>query len=292
MEDLIRNVDWLEKSKAADSLLDNSSSITLMPLDAGLEAEVTKICSGDSSYVLKVWNRSSKPNVGNQYRLLEALYNQGIPVSQPLGWGIDKEMNQVLLTSYDGTPIRKVNQSSLKKLAKILSSIHSYPLENLDASILQSYDFVGYFYPSIEEHLDIKDLLNKLLERSSFKQGALIHGDYNLGNILVNEGKYTIIDWTNGQLGDPRYDLAWSVVLIRIYVGERHGSVYESACLTESGFTKEELELFEAIACLRWILLNRIADDLPRGKDTLVRVKSILKNNVYLDESLLIEVKK
>ncbi|WP_442053231.1 aminoglycoside phosphotransferase family protein [Paenibacillus sp. 2TAB19] len=274
------------KSQVVDSLLDDSSSITFVPLDAGLEAEVTKICSSESNYVLKVWNRSSKPNVGNQYRLLEALRNQGLSVSQPIGWGIDKEMNQVLLTSYDGTPVRKVNQSSLKKLAKILTGIHSYPLDQMDSSILLRHDFVGYFYPSVEEHLDIKDVLLTLLEKSDIKQNTIIHGDYNLGNILDNEGKYTIIDWTNGQLGDPRYDMAWSIILIRIYVGERYGSVFQSACLAESHYTKEELELFEAIACLRWVLLNRIAD-LPRGKDTIVRARSILKNSEYLDESLL-----
>ncbi|WP_337100039.1 aminoglycoside phosphotransferase family protein [Paenibacillus sp. YIM B09110] len=276
----------MEKSEVVDSLLDDSSSITFVPLDAGLEAEVTKICSNESSYVLKVWNRSSKPNVGNQYRLLEALHNQGLSVSQPIGWGIDKEMNQVLLTSYDGIPVRKVNQSSIKKLVKILTGIHRYPLEKLDSSILQKHDFVGYFYPSIEEHMDIKDVLLKLLENSDIKQNNIIHGDYNLGNILEIDGKYTIIDWTNGQLGDPRYDMGWSTVLIRIYVGERYGSVFQSACLAESHYTKEELELLEAIACLRWVLLNRIAD-LPRGKDTIARVRSILQNSQYLDESLL-----
>lgn len=282
----IRDVNWREKSQVVDSLLEYSNSLIVVPLDSGLEAEVTRICFDGTSFVLKVWNRSSKPNVECQYNLLKALFNQGLSVSQPLGWGFDKDANQVLLTSFDGSPVKKVKQSILINLAKKLSDIHRFPLEDLDGSILHKYDFINYFYPSIEEHKEIQILLNQLVDLSNMKQDKLIHDDFNLGNILEFEERYTVIDWTNGQFGDPRYDIAWSIVLIRIYVGQRYGAIYHSAFLEENQYTKDELELFEAIACLRWILLNRIAD-LPKGKETINRVRNILKNNKYLNESLI-----
>ncbi|HEX5415882.1 MAG TPA: phosphotransferase, partial [Chloroflexota bacterium] len=38
---------------------------------------------------------------------------------------------------------------------------------------------------------------------------TLIHGDFTLDNVLVQEGRVSgIIDWSDGSLGDPRYDLA------------------------------------------------------------------------------------
>jgi aminoglycoside phosphotransferase (APT) family kinase protein len=38
---------------------------------------------------------------------------------------------------------------------------------------------------------------------------TLIHGDFTLDNVLVQDGQVTgIIDWSKGALGDPRYDLA------------------------------------------------------------------------------------
>jgi aminoglycoside phosphotransferase len=286
MKNLIRDIEWIERSKVIDSLSDLTSSLTVAPLDSGLEAEVTRICKSESSVVLKVWNRTSKPNVEFQYKLLDALYSRGLSVSQPLGWGLDKDMNPVLLTSFDGSPIVKVNQSLLTTLVKILTEIHRIPLEELHASLLQKHDFISYFYPAIEDHLDIRNLLEQLVKSSDMKQDRIIHGDFNLGNILFADGKYTIIDWTNGQLGDPRYDIAWSIVLIRIYVSERYGAVYLSSFLSENQYTVDELELYEAIACLRWILLNRIAD-LPKGKDTFTRVKNILKNNKYLNENFI-----
>lgn len=286
MDDPIRDINWMVKSKVIDSLLEHNSSLTVIPLDSGFEAEVTKICTAESSFVLKIWNKNSKPDVKCQYKLLEALYIRGLPVSRPFGWGLDKNTNQVLLTSFDGAPINKVNQTKLTQLAKILTTIHKFPVEDLEVSTLQKHDFVSYFYPRIEEHRDIKNLLIQLVESANLKQDCLIHGDFNLGNILEAEGKYTIIDWTNGQLGDPRYDIAWSIVLIKIYVGERYGSVYYSAYLSQNQYTNEELELFEAIACLRWLVLNRIVD-LSKGKKTIARVKNILMNNLHLNEHLL-----
>lgn len=282
----IRDISWAEKDRLVDSLSEYSSSLTVVPLKSGLEAEVAKICLDETSFVLKVWNRSSRPNVECQYNLLKVLFNQGLPVSRPMGWGWDKDSNQVLLTSYDGSPVMKVKQPILIYFAKILSDIHRFPPEDLGGSILCKYDFIHYFYPRVEEHQDIQILLEKLVALSGMKQDKLIHGDFNLGNILESEGKYTVIDWTNGQYGDPRYDIAWSIVLIRIYVGQRYGAIYQSAFLSGNEYTADELELFEAIACLRWILLNRIAD-LPKGTTTIKRVKYILKSNKHLNQSLI-----
>ncbi|RCX23868.1 phosphotransferase family enzyme [Fontibacillus phaseoli] len=283
----ITQVYWVERK--FDPLLESSDddSIRISSLDSGLEAEVTRISTDHQSYVLKVWNRDSRPDIGYQYRLLDTLNNRGFSVSKPYGWGYDQDKNQVLLTSFDGSPIGKINQKILKTLAKMLINIHSIPLEDLDRWQLHKYDFMTYFYPTAEDHPDIKALLVQLLQSTDLKQDRIIHGDYNLGNILEAEGKYTIIDWSNIQLGDPRYDMAWSTILMRIYVGERYGSHFLSAFLSDSPYSIEEMELFEAIACLRWLLLNRIAPDLPKTKDTLSRVKMILKNNPHLSEEFL-----
>jgi aminoglycoside phosphotransferase (APT) family kinase protein len=131
------------------------------------------------------------------------------------------------------------------------STIHQFPAEELDPSLCPKRDFIRYFYPAIEDHPDIGNRLAQLVQDSNMKQHRLIHGDYNLKNVLVADGKYTIIDWTNGQLGDPRYDIAWSVLLVRIYVGERQASAYLRAFRSGNSYTAEEMDLFEAIACLR-----------------------------------------
>lgn len=112
--------------------------------------------------------------------MLKALFNHGLAVSQPLGWGLDKDANPVLLTSFDGSPVMKVNQSLLIYLAQMLSDIHRFPLKDLGGSILHKHDFINYFYPRIEQHKDIQILLNLLVDRSNMKQDKLIHGDFKL----------------------------------------------------------------------------------------------------------------
>ncbi|NGP57418.1 aminoglycoside phosphotransferase family protein [Paenibacillus thiaminolyticus] len=285
MTNPIREIDWMEISSEASSLLRPEESC-IFPMKSGLEAEVTRINVGGFQCVLKVWNRDSKPDVRNQYMLLEAFYNRGLPVSKPYGWGLDRDENSVLLTSFDGSPIEKANQPLLKALAEMLTRLHRIPLQDIDEFALPKHDFISYFYPGIEEHVDLRDVLVQLVECADMKQDCLIHGDFHIGNVLEAEGKYTIIDWTNGQLGDPRYDMAWSMVLMKIYGGMRPSTHLLSAIVKETSYTSEELELFEAIACLRWILFHRMAF-LPLRKGTISRVRSILKNNRHLNEKLL-----
>lgn len=287
MIDHISEIQWLEESEFTEALLTPSVVYTITPLNSGLEAQVVKISMADNHAVLKVWNRDSRPDVALQYSLLRILSAQGVAVSQPLGYGRDRNGHSVLLTPYDGQPINKLNKSILLTLVHKMTEIHRFPIPELKGLSLPKHDFVRYFFPIIEKHEDIKLLLEQLVPKMSMRQNCIIHGDYNLGNILYMNGKYSIIDWTNVQLGDSRYDAAWSILLMRIYAGERNGSTYQSLFVNEGAFTSDDSQLFEALACLRWILLSRIAPELAKGRDTLSRARSILKNNPYLREDLL-----
>lgn len=281
----ISHIHWKGISVDLESLSGKDAEIDIAPLNSGLEAEVYKISTSESDFVLKVWNRSSKPNISIQFKLLQDMFKLGMAVSRPIGWGMDELNNQVLLTSFDGMPIDKVNKSKLAVFANMLTDIHKLQPELLNTPV-PKYDFAGYFFPGIDEHFDIKEQLSQLVTNTNIEQNQLIHGDYNLGNILESNGKYTIIDWTNVQLGDPKYDIAWSIILMWIYVSERYSSHYRSLFVTMNNYSKDELEKYEAIACLRWVLLNR-TQNLPKGNNTIQTVKSIIRENSYLTEKLL-----
>ncbi|WP_274363750.1 phosphotransferase family protein [Paenibacillus thermotolerans] len=288
---MISKLRWVEKSEQLDKLLISEGRLVFSLMNGGLEAEVSKICDDETGqcYVLKTWNKDSRPDVGRQYKLTEALYHLGIAVPKPLGWGLDENDSQVMLMEFGGSPIQKLSKSTLTTTARLLTAIHRLPPEAFEASPLQKYDFINYFYLGINGHPDLERNLHRLVKQANLKQNRFIHGDYNFNNVLeTGEGQYSIIDWTNGQLGDPRYDIGWSVILLRIYAGERYGSMYRSAFLTgdEPAATREELGLFEAIACLRWLLLNRLVG-LPKAKNTIPRVKSVLKANAHLPDDLI-----
>ncbi|AIQ33804.1 aminoglycoside phosphotransferase [Paenibacillus sp. FSL R5-0345] len=280
----ITNVNWLEHQEIImHDLLIQEATLTTYPMDDGFEAEVLKISSGQESFVLKTWSKSSKPDVQFQYRLLEVLSERGVAVSKPVGWGINPDGDKVLLTSFDGTPILKVNDKTMKKLASILARIHQIDIAELEHIQLPKYDFVDYFFPEVSEHADLKQALISLVKKTPMKQDHIIHGDFHLGNIVEEQERFTVIDWTNGQLGDPRYDFAWSFILLKIHLSERYARVFRSAYLLENDMEQEELEVFEAWACLRWILLNR-RGSTPKGPNVTKRVKSLIGSNQFLKD--------
>lgn len=288
MIEQLSKIRWIEGGEFINALLNPGAAYTIIPLNSGLEAEVVKISMADKHAVLKVWNRDFKSDVALQYKLLRFLAAKRIAVSKPLGYGLDQEGNSVLLTPYDGQPLDKLNKSILSRLVKELTELHRFPITELKGFPLPKHEFVRYFFPAIENQQDISSLLKQLVPKAELKQDSIIHGDYNLGNILCMNDRYSIIDWTNVQLGDSRYDIAWSILLMRIYVGERNASTYQSLFMEEVPYTVDEFELFEALACLRWILLSRIVPELSQGGETLSRVRSILENNPYLLEDLLL----
>ena len=58
-----------------------------------------------------------------------------------------------------------------------------------------------------------RELLEKIKNNKpkEYKQ-TLIHGDFTIDNVLVNNGKITgVIDWSGGAYGDPRYDVSLAI---------------------------------------------------------------------------------
>ncbi|MCM3786236.1 phosphotransferase [Neobacillus mesonae] len=62
--------------------------------------------------------------------------------------------------------------------------------------------------------VDGNSALLEILKRNrpSEIEQTLIHGDFTIDNVLVQEGRVTgIIDWSGGAYGDPRYDAALAI---------------------------------------------------------------------------------
>jgi len=103
----LKSIEWLAANNIIDTLLQQENELTYSTMDQGFEAEVMKVTLDQTSYVLKTWNKDSRPDVGFQFQLLNALFDRGLSVSKPIGWGINANGENVLFTSYDGTAIKK-----------------------------------------------------------------------------------------------------------------------------------------------------------------------------------------
>jgi aminoglycoside phosphotransferase (APT) family kinase protein len=95
---------------------------------------------------------------------------------------------------------------------------------------------------------------------------APVHRDFHPWNILVRaDGSPVVIDCTGAGVTDPRFDLAWTLLLAYAYLGptwrDRLLAEYERL----SGKRVAEIEAFEAAACLR--RLHDIAVSLTEGAE-------------------------
>lgn len=281
-------IEWAELTDRLHSFLQQDA--VTEPLTGGYEAETMVVTSDTDKVVLKVWNKDSRPDVAFQYRLHAVMRSNGIRVPVPLGWGYTQESHQVLASSYEGDRIQDVTLQVVTPLAELLGTVHRTGHETLGVQLPQ-YDFIAYFFPRIEEQADLLEAVQRLTDIVGIRQDCLIHGDYNMGNVLANAGGFVLIDWTNAQLGDARYDAAWASYLLRIYNGDELGARFKEAYLASEAAKIVQAEqtwsMFESIACLRWLLLDRVAGLSPTG-DMIARVNAFIRNSSYLEEGLLL----
>jgi aminoglycoside phosphotransferase (APT) family kinase protein len=94
------------------------------------------------------------------------------------------------------------------------------------------------------------DWLEARRDRVPCARPAPVHWDFHPANLLLRaDGSATVIDWTQIQVSDPRFDLAWTLML----VGAAEGWVWRDRILAEyerlAGAPIQELEWFEVAAC-------------------------------------------
>ncbi|MCG3089891.1 aminoglycoside phosphotransferase family protein [Sporosarcina cyprini] len=279
----LQTINWIDTKVDLNVLLQAATDSSRHLVDQGFEAEVAKFHTKGETFVLKVWNQSSKPGVRFQYHLLDRLKLHGIEVPTPFGWGLDDDENQVLLTSDNGCPVSDLTKDNMVEMARILSRIHRLTKEEIGVLQVPAYHFMDYFFPDVQKHSDLAQLLTTLTQVAQPKQSHLIHGDYHFQNIVQRNGQFTVIDWTNAQWGDARYDVDWAFLLFYVYASEPFADVFQSAYITNE--TVAELQPFKALACLRWVLLYRNGG-VPVLPDTVSKVERFIKLNPFLKDSL------
>ncbi len=109
--------------------------------------------------------------------------------------------------------------------------------------------------PLKEPFAPVMDWLRDHKQNAPCERPSITHGDYHFRNVLCSsDSKLVVIDWTNWQIGDYRYDLAWTLLLLSTYgypdLAENFLESYERI----SGQPVEQLEYYEVIAATRRLL--------------------------------------
>ncbi|MHA2021574.1 MAG: phosphotransferase family protein [Candidatus Thorarchaeota archaeon] len=103
-----------------------------------------------------------------------------------------------------------------------------------------------------KELLDIVEWLNSETDSVSFEKLSAVHNDFHPNNILVdNSGHPFVIDWTAADVTDYRVDLAWTLVLTKIYVGDSMRDTILRGYEDASQKKAEDIHFFEVLGALR-----------------------------------------
>ena len=100
--------------------------------------------------------------------------------------------------------------------------------------------------------LPVLEWLEARRDQVSCRRPAAIHWDYHPGNVLLrDDGSAVVIDWTQVEISDPRFDLAWTLLL----VGSHESMEWRAFILREyerlAGARVEQLEYFDVAACTK-----------------------------------------
>jgi aminoglycoside phosphotransferase (APT) family kinase protein len=110
-----------------------------------------------------------------------------------------------------------------------------------------------------------------------------VHQDFHPANILVKaDGSATVIDWTGFNVTDPRFDLAWTLLLAHAHGRPGWRDQILQGYQRHAGKSAEHIEVFEAVACAR--RLFDVTVSLTHGAQKLgMNEQAIESIRAYMD---------
>ena len=211
-----------------------------------------------------------------EYGALDLLASAGYPV--PLVELVEPAQESLgraflIMQRIEGTPLGNlwrdpdsaVRERAMMTFCQLLVALHTLPWEHLPrGKAVQALTIAEQFalWSSVTEHYP-SETLNRALQwlvaasKTITPQPlGLVHWDFHHENILVDAtGKAWVIDWTQLQATDVRFDLAWTLVLL---ASEREPATAEAVRTGYLGLrgwdeaaVEEEMNFFEAAACAK-----------------------------------------
>lgn len=167
--------------------------------------------------------------LAHEHRVLTALSGTDLPVPRPVllhRWDEPEgPVAWLVLTHLPGEHVRTLLNAAegpeerwtvMRAFGEALALIQAVPpppalrevrLPWLDHMFsLAAYNLAHY---QVEGDPELLEILRRERPAPEGAAATLVHGDFTMDNVLLEEGKVTgIIDWSDGEVGDRRYDLA------------------------------------------------------------------------------------
>ncbi len=235
----------------------------------------------------------ARQKAAREFNGMKKLHELGFPVPEVFTLELDDSTFGkpfVIMEKINGQPMGQILDESPDEKRRDLITLFCkmfVDLHNLDwrpfapdPSIYDTgdpYGFINQFLSKAQEYVDrfqradFVPVLDWLKERRSdalCDRLSVIHLDYHPYNILMQEdGKPSVIDWTNIDIGDFRFDLAWTVLLMSGYGNPEARGIVLDEYQRIAARRIEQMEYFDVMASLR--RLFSISVSISDGADKL-----------------------
>ena len=195
--------------------------ITKEPINKGWSCD-KKYCvttADGTKYLLRVTPFEKSANRENMYLLQKQVEALGVPMCRPVDFGKCDEGIYILQTWIDGEDAEEIipgfterEQYSLGlEAGRILKKIHSIPapenqqdwesrINNKADSRIEKYNECPLKYDNGDAFIDFINANRYLLKN---RPQVFQHGDYHIGNMMIENGRIVIIDFDRYDFGDP-----------------------------------------------------------------------------------------
>lgn len=220
-----------------------------------------------------------------EHRVLRKLYEAGYPVPEvhaidadgaALGMPslvMEKISGPTLDATFNATPSGQ-RRGLITLFAELLADLHALDVRRFepeppsfapsDVGSGWSGPLRGWFQRFGQPgYGPVADWLEHRVETVRRRPPALIHLDYHGNNILMRDGRPYVIDWSSAGISDPRFDLAWTSLLVG--GGEVWAMVRQD--YERRAGPVDDFDFFEVFACLRRLL--SITASLAHGAESL-----------------------
>ncbi len=190
--------------------------------------EIEKGWSGDKKYcavkdgkkyLLRISPRKKYKNRKKIHRIMQKLAHQDISMCKSLKVGLCKEGTYILQSWVDGVDaeenIRNYNEQQIYEFGRqagiILKKIHTVPapkgqqewetrFNNKIDKKIRMYSECPIKFDAAEYIIDYLNLNRDLLKN---RPQCFQHGDYHIGNMMIENDKIVVIDFDRYDFGDP-----------------------------------------------------------------------------------------
>lgn len=249
----------------------------LRRLSGGASRETWQFSCRDEKFILQRVRPQRPGGLGVEPQVLARAFGQGVPVPELVVDGSSSgelERPFMIVRHVDGETIaRKILRDEqfsharsclVTQLGHAAARIHQVPVSDI---VGLAHDDQVASYRTIlwdmEEPHPVFEIAFRWLEqnRPSTGRSTLVHGDFRLGNVLVDAtGLRGVLDWELAHIGDPMEDLGWLCVRAWRFGGADPVAglgtydVLFDAYESVAGFRpdREVLRWWEVLGTLKW----------------------------------------